>query len=75
MSQCADIRKHLEDGYSLTQLEATQRFRCTRLAARILDLKRQGMRIHTETVFDESGKNYARYSAQARSPFTMEFSQ
>ena len=74
MSQCADIRAHLEAGYSLTALEALERFKCFRLAARIADLRRDGMRIDSENVFDDNGKNYARYSLQKREPFTMEFS-
>ena len=72
MSQCDDIRAHLEAGYSLTALEALQRFQCFRLAARIRDLRDEGMEVESEMVLDEdTGKSYARYS---KNVFKLEFS-
>ena len=72
MSQCEDIKAHLQAGYSLTALEALQRFGCFRLAARIADLKKEGMHIDAVMVVDEdTGKVYARYSTPT---FRLEFS-
>ena len=72
MSQCEDIKAHLQAGYSLTALEALQRFGCFRLAARIADLKKEGMHIDAVMVADEdTGKVYARYSTPS---FRLEFS-
>ena len=72
MSQCEDIKAHLQAGYSLTALEALQRFGCFRLAARIADLKKEGMHIDAVMVADEdTGKVYARYSTPT---FRLEFS-
>lgn len=72
MSQCEDIKAHLQAGYSLTALEALQRFQCFRLAARIADLKKEGMHIDAVMVADEdTGKVYARYSTPT---FRLEFS-
>jgi hypothetical protein len=72
VSQCEDIKAHLQAGYSLTALEALQRFQCFRLAARIADLKKEGMHIDAVMVADEdTGKVYARYSTPT---FRLEFS-
>ena len=72
MSQCEDIKAHLQAGYSLTALEALERFQCFRLAARIADLKKEGMHIDAVMVVDEdTGKVYARYSTPT---FRLEFS-
>jgi hypothetical protein len=59
-SQTEQIRAHLVSGRDITPLEALQRFGCLRLAARIADLRAQG--IPVETVADqETGKRFARY--------------
>lgn len=56
------IREYLEDGKTLTPLDALSLFGCFRLATRIFELKKQGLDIKTEMVTDgESGKKYARY--------------
>ena len=41
------IQKHLEDGKSITPIDALQLFGCFRLSARIHDLKKEGMNIIT----------------------------
>lgn len=61
-SQSSDIKSYLMAGNSLTQLEALGLFRCFRLAARIEQLRKAGMRIKTEMCRDVTGKTYARYS-------------
>lgn len=60
MSQNDQIRAALMLGRSLTPLDALNEFGCFRLAARVADLRREGMDIEcvTET---KNGKRYARY--------------
>lgn len=60
MSQNEAIKAALLSGRSLTPLDALQDFGCFRLAARVADLRREGMDIEcaTET---KNGKRYARY--------------
>ena len=61
-SQCARILKHLRRGRTLTHLQAERLFDCSRVSARILNLRNEGHRIDTEIVRTPSGKNVARYS-------------
>ena len=56
-SQCKTILKYLQDGNSITQIEASDKFRITRLAARISDLRKRGYDI----VSEEVGKGFGRY--------------
>jgi hypothetical protein len=60
-SQNALIKGWLMNGRSLTTLEALNMFGCFRLAARIENLRTQGMDIHTEIV-EINDKWVARYS-------------
>lgn len=60
------IRKLLMEGGSITPLEALQDFGCYRLASRISDLRREGMKISKrieESVSRVTGKTvrYSRY--------------
>ena len=59
-SQCKTILKYLQDGNSITQIEASDKFRITRLAARISDLRRRGYDIVSEQVGKGFG-SYVRY--------------
>ena len=62
MTQNEMIRKHLEEGRSLTPIDALNLYGCFRLATRIFELKRSGMNIKTEMVENkETGKRYAQY--------------
>lgn len=54
------IRAHLEAGGEITPLEALDRFGCLRLAARIRDLRRDGLEIESMTG-EANGKRFARY--------------
>lgn len=56
-SQCKTILKYLQEGHSITQIKASDKFRITRLAARISDLKKRGYDI----VSEEVGKGFGRY--------------
>jgi hypothetical protein len=60
-SQNALIKGWLMNGHSLTTLEALNMFGCFRLAARIENLRTQGMDIHTDIV-EINDKRVARYS-------------
>jgi hypothetical protein len=60
-SQNALIKGWLMNGRSLTTLEALNMFGCFRLAARISNLRDEGMDIHTEIV-EINHKRVARYS-------------
>ncbi len=61
MSQNNQIKSYLDNGGTLTAIEALHKFGSWRLAARIADLKETGMKIVTEMVKDSSGKRYAKY--------------
>jgi hypothetical protein len=60
-SQNALIKGWLMNGRSLTTLDALNMFGCFRLAARIANLRDQGMDINTEIV-EVNDKRVARYS-------------
>lgn len=60
-SQNAKIRAWLEDGNTLTQLQALKLFGCFRLASRIHDLRDRGLNIIKEMVTGDNGKRYAQY--------------
>ena len=60
VSQCKTILKYLQDGNSITQIEASDKFRITRLAARVSDLRRRGYDIVSEQVGKGFG-SYVRY--------------
>jgi hypothetical protein len=55
------------NGRSLTTLEALNMFGCFRLAARISNLREEGMDIHTEIV-EINDKRVARYSLKQCQP-------
>lgn len=58
------IRKHLEDGKSITPMQALELYGCMRLGARIADIRmRFGLRIKSELKYD-NGKRYAEYTLQ-----------
>jgi len=60
MRQVDAIRSFLLEGNSLTPIDALERFGCFRLAARIDDLRQEGLDI--ETIKErQNGKSYARY--------------
>lgn len=66
MTQNEMILKYLQEGHSLTALEALEKFGCFRLASRINDIKNlldQGCTglIQSEMVKGENGKHYKRY--------------
>tara|TARA_R110000796_G_scaffold1456_1_gene5822 strand:+ start:2730 stop:2924 length:195 start_codon:yes stop_codon:yes gene_type:complete len=60
MSQSKQILAYLKKGYSLSALEALQKFGCFRLAARIYELRNSGYRIEAERV-GEGATTWAEY--------------
>lgn len=66
-SQTALILAYLKQGHALTQLQAmADPFRCMRLGARVLDLKRAGHKIVASMITTPSGKRIASYALAAR---------
>lgn len=60
MTQNDMIRTHLQSGKSITPLDALREYGCFRLAARIADLRAEGLNIQTSTI-QSNGKTYASY--------------
>lgn len=60
MSQTEAIKRHLLLIGPLTPIEALERYQCFRLAARIDELRREGLDVETEIV-KGGGKRWARY--------------
>lgn len=60
-SQLSRIKEHLLKGCGISPLFALNKFGCFRLAARISDLRDEGMTIKTEMVEYDS-KRFARYT-------------
>ena len=70
MNQIGMVIKYMERYGSITQNEASQYLGCTRLSARIADIKAQGHKVKTIMVhgknrFGES-VHYAKYSLEER---------
>lgn len=59
-SQTDQIRSALLSGLELTPIDALERFGCFRLAARVADLRAEGLDIETVTE-TRNGKKFARY--------------
>jgi len=64
-TQTDRIRMYLETGKSLTAMDALVRFNCLRLAARIKNLRDDGVPIKSELVHKD-GKKYSRYFMDLR---------
>jgi sulfur transfer protein SufE len=62
MSQTKQIADYLSKGKKLTPIQALDKFGCFRLAARIAELRNQGMNIVTKTIKLENNKIVAQYS-------------
>ena len=67
MNQTQSIKRHLKSGKSITAIQALRQYECFRLAARINDLRNQGMPIVTR-IFKRNGKRYASYSLVQKTP-------
>lgn len=70
MTQNDRIMRHLREYGSITQLEAMQEYGIFRLASRISDLRKEGIKIKKET---EKGKNrYGEPTSFARYKLDLE---
>jgi hypothetical protein len=64
MSQNKQIADYLNKGKKLTPIDALNKFGCFRLAARIADLRNDGMNIVTNTIKLDNKKQIAQYSVK-----------
>ena len=69
-SQNKLIKKHLENGHTITAIE---RFKCFRLASRITDLKQSGVPIESQFIELQNGKRVKEYWLTSKSQFEIEF--
>lgn len=60
-TQCEMIAAWLNEGYSITSLEALNMFGCMRLASRICDLKERGMNIGKKIITLPNKKRVCEY--------------
>lgn len=60
-SQKKQIRKYLEEGETITQVEALKLFRCFRLASRMNDLKRDDVPFDSVRIQTPTGKYVKAY--------------
>jgi len=60
MTQTEMIRAHLLSGDEITPIDALEKYGCFRLAARIKELRDEGMTIKT-TKESANGKSWAKY--------------
>ena len=60
MSQEQQILKDLEKGKRITALDAIKKYKCLRLAARILEIKNAGYNVDKNMV-KKNGKTFASY--------------
>lgn len=60
-SQKAQVRKHIIEGKSITQLEALNKFGSLRLSAIVFDLREEGLPIKTEIIQVSPKKRVAKY--------------
>jgi hypothetical protein len=61
VKQTEAIKAHLEEGNTITAIEALNKFGCFRLASRIHDLKTEGYVVDKIMVTGENNKRYAQY--------------
>lgn len=66
VTQTNEIKTYLKMGYRITAIDALQKFGCFRLAARIKDLKDEGMEIDKVMVETVSGARVAQYYSPSR---------
>ena len=60
-TQTNQILSFMQEGRSITALDALNRFGCFRLASRISDLKRQGVSVKSEFIMTEGGAKIKKY--------------
>ena len=66
VTQTNEIKAYLKMGYRITAIDALEKFGCFRLAARIKDLKDEGMEIDKVMVETVSGARVAQYYSPSK---------
>jgi len=66
MSQKHDILEHMKAGNSITPLDAARKLGCRSLAARILDLRKDGHDIHCNRLQINKKTNVSQYYMEKR---------
>ena len=66
MTQTKRILEHLQEGKTLTPLEALDMFGTFRLGSIIFNLRQDGFEIKTTIVDGGFGKRYAKYSMEVK---------
>ena len=66
ITQTNEIKAYLKMGYRITAIDALEKFGCFRLAARIKDLKDEGMEIDKVMVETVSGARVAQYYSPSK---------
>lgn len=70
VSQCNKILQHFEERGSITSLEAVERYKILRCAARISDLRKKGFLIRTEMIYEKKPDGetckYGRYWLESK---------
>ena len=66
VTQKNEIKSHLKMGFRITAIDALDKFGCFRLAARIKDLKDEGMEIDKVMVKTASGARVAQYYSPSK---------
>jgi hypothetical protein len=66
VTQTNEIKAYLKMGYRITAIDALEKFGCFRLAARIKDLKDEGMEIDKVMVETISGARVAQYYSPSK---------
>ena len=61
LKQTEAIKAYLDEGNTITAIEALNKFGCFRLASRIHDLKTEGYVVDKIMVTGENNKRYAQY--------------
>ena len=64
MSHRTDIKAHLERGMTITGMQALAFYQCMHLAARIKELRAEGMNIKMEKMRTARGTLVAKYSLE-----------
>ncbi len=61
VTQTNEIKAYLKKGYRITPIDALQSFGCFRLAARIKEIRDEGMQVEKVMVETVSGARVAQY--------------
>ena len=61
-TQTEQIKQYLDQGHTLTAIEALEKFHCFRLASRIYDLKQEGYKVNKIMITGDNKKRYAQYA-------------